>query len=80
MTADPKVTVTPYIPPETSAPPVEEEPEEPVEEPAAPLVVRQDFSGSGDMVLDVSITEVAIVTFTCGDCSRNTVLKSNGAE
>jgi hypothetical protein len=55
-------------------------PSEEPETPAAPLVPRQDFSGSGDMVLDVNIVEAAIVTFTCADCSRNTVLKTNGAE
>lgn len=55
----------------------------PVEEPevpAAPLVTRQDFSGAGDMVIDVNITEAAIVSFTCADCSGNTVLKTNGRE
>lgn len=77
--AEPRTTVTPWHPPATTAPPAEETTEG-AEEPATPLVVRQDFTGSGDMVLDVNITQVAIITFACGDCSRNTVLKSNGAE
>lgn len=53
--------------------------EEP-ETPAAPLVPRQDFAGSGDMVIEVDITQAAIVSFTCADCSGNTVLKTNGRE
>lgn len=67
----------PSEPPATSPEP---EPTTEPQAPAAPLVARQDFTGTGDMVLDVNITEAAIVTFSCADCTRNTVLKTNGAE
>ena len=51
----------------------------PTPKPAA--VVRQEFSGTGDFVQDVGmLTTIAAVTFRCDDCSRNTVLKSNGDE
>ncbi|MDR6142377.1 hypothetical protein QE375_001931 [Microbacterium foliorum] len=56
-----------------------QEPEAP-EAPSAPVVARQDFTGAGDMVLDVNVTEAAIVSFSCGDCSSNTVVKTNGRE
>lgn len=43
--------------------------------------LRQEFSGSGDMVQEVGeVTDLAIVTFACPSCSSNTVLKSNGEE
>ncbi len=70
--------------------PAEEEPsEEPSEEPAEeepaeeePVVSvePQEFSGTGDMVVEANVTAPAIVTFACPGCTRNTVLKTNGAE
>lgn len=71
---------------ESSAPSVVETPSaeptpvEETEETTAPLVPRQEFTGSGDMVIDVNVTEPAIVAFICGDCARNTVVKTNGRE
>ena len=45
-----------------------------------PAVEHQEYSGDGDDVIDVSITEPAMVTFSCPECTRNTVLKTNGRE
>ncbi|MCC3299652.1 TM2 domain-containing protein [Arthrobacter caoxuetaonis] len=46
-----------------------------------PLTPTQTFSGTGDDVITADLAgRPAIVTFTCGDCSNNTVLETNGAD
>ena len=77
--ADP-IAVESSEPSTIETPSTEPSPVEEPESPAAPLVTRQEFSGAGDMVIEVNITEAAIVSFTCADCSGNTVLKTNGRE
>lgn len=52
----------------------------PVPEPE-PTTPTQTFSGTGDDVITADLAGApGIVTFTCELCSRNTVLKTNGAD
>lgn len=74
------VAVESSTPSAIETPSAEPTPVEETEEPVAPLVPRQEFAGSGDMVIDVNVAEPAIVAFICGDCTRNTVVKTNGRE
>lgn len=48
-------------------------------EPVGPAVPTQSFPGSGDNVVDVEITDPAIVTFDCPACTSNTILRTNGS-
>jgi hypothetical protein len=63
----------------TPAPEPEPTPE-PAPEPDPPAVPTQEIPGSGDNVIPVSITGPAVVSFWCGDCGSNTVLKTDGRE
>ncbi|TDL45278.1 hypothetical protein [Microbacterium oleivorans] len=55
--------------------------ETPEPEPAAPAFERQEHTGTGDTVLDIDpFSDIAVVTFTCDSCSRNTTLTSDGDE
>lgn len=55
--------------------------EAPSPEPESDTVTHQEFSGQGDMVQEVGeLTGVALVTFKCPSCTRNTVVTSNGDE
>ncbi|WP_239065897.1 hypothetical protein [Microbacterium hibisci] len=64
---------------EPSAEPEPVESEEP-EPPAATAVERQEWSGTGDMVIDANIAAPATVWFNCNPCESNTVLETNGRE
>lgn len=47
----------------------------------APPAPPQVFEGTGDDVIDVKpVTDVAILTFECGNCRGNVVVKTNGSE
>lgn len=46
----------------------------------APSVPTQEIPGTGDNVIPVSITSPAVISFWCGDCTSNTVLKTDGQE
>lgn len=60
--------------------PAEEEPAEEEPAPAPPAVEHQEFTGSGDDVVTVDISDPAIVWFSCPVCSSNTVLETDGNE
>lgn len=48
--------------------------------PPAPTVTAQTLTGSGDDVLSVSITDPAVITFSCPGCAHNVVLKTDGSD
>lgn len=45
-----------------------------------PIAPPEEFSGTGDDVLTVTRPGPSVVLFECGGCTRNVVVKSNGAE
>ncbi len=45
-----------------------------------PSFATKTFSGTGDDVVLFEISKIALVTFSCIDCSDNTVLKTDGGE
>jgi len=55
-------------------------PSEPVAEEtsSAQVVQRQEFTGTGDDIVDVDLDFFAVVGFTCSACDGNTVLESDG--
>jgi hypothetical protein len=68
---------------EPAAEPTEDqtaEEEQPTEEPATPAIEHQEWSGTGDFVIDVDLSSPAIVGFSCELCTGNTVLETNGSE
>ncbi len=48
--------------------------------PATPSFKTQKVTGSGDYVVKFEVDSPAIVTFSCPNCSGNTVLETDGAE
>lgn len=46
----------------------------------APPAPPEEFSGTGDDVLTITRPGPSVVAFECGGCTRNVVVKSNGAE
>lgn len=44
---------------------------------ATPPAQPQNFEGTGDDVLTVDVSELAVLTFECPKCSGNTVVKTN---
>lgn len=46
----------------------------------APSVKHQEFSGSGDDIVDVAVDQAALVYFECPACDRNVVVRSDGDE
>lgn len=75
LSAAPKVGNSYVAPPSTKA--ASAPASAPAPAPAAPQV----FEGTGDDVIDVKpVTDVAIVSFECGSCRGNVVVKTNGAE
>jgi hypothetical protein len=47
---------------------------------STPTFPTQSYSGSGDNVQAVDLSQPAIVTFACPGCSENTTLESNGPD
>ncbi|MCR2826250.1 hypothetical protein [Microbacterium sp. zg.Y909] len=56
---------------------VEEAPEE---DAADSAVEREEFAGTGDMVIPVAVAGAAIVSFTCEDCTGNVLVTSDSEE
>ncbi|MCR2814999.1 hypothetical protein [Microbacterium jiangjiandongii] len=54
----------------------EDEPEEDADAP----VEREEFTGTGDMVVPVAIDKAALVSFTCEDCTSNVLVTSDAEE
>lgn len=52
---------------------------EPTPEPD-PTFATQTYTGHGDFVQPVSVSDVVVLTFSCGNCTSNTVLISNSAD
>lgn len=81
VAADPTPTTSEPIESDSATPSPSAEPtSEPEPEPPPAAVPTQEIPGSGDNVIPVSLSAPAVISFWCGDCASNTVLKTDGQE